>query len=163
MYVSHPVPNGRVLLVPELRGGWAGWCVAMGDRTATEGSSGCGEVTTTSTEPIFAEGYCDEAETRIDVYVLTTSEVAAVSVYGGQPIPTTTNATLPDGLRAAAVEMLRHGGQPNIEPHCPHVTPPNTDGKPIARNGEPGRPQAFKLPGTRHWKHRRVHQGAPAS
>ena len=151
-YISRPVPNGHVLLVPELSGGWAGWCVATGDRTATEGSSGCGAATTTSTGPIFAEGDCEEDETGIEVYALTTSEVAAVSIDGGTPIPTTTNATLPDGLRAAAVEVLRHNGRPSIEPHCPRITPLNAHGKPIRRLGKPSTPQALKLPGTRQWE-----------
>lgn len=151
-YVSRPVPNSHVLLVPELQGGWAGWCVATGYRTMTEGGSNCGELATTSTGPIFYEVGCDESETAIHLYALTASEVAAVSVYGGPPIPTKTNVTLPDGLRAAAVEVLRHNGQPSIEPHCPRMTPIDAHDKPIARKGQPGRPQTFKIPGTRQWK-----------
>jgi hypothetical protein len=151
-YVSQPVPNSHVLLVPELRGGTAGWCLATGYQTRTEGSSGCGGLTRTSTGPIFAEGGCEEGETRIDTYALTTSEVAAVSVAGGRPIPTTTNATLPNGLRAAAVEVLRNHGRPSIEGHCPRLTPLNVRGKPIGRGGKVGSPQAFILPGTRQWE-----------
>jgi hypothetical protein len=154
-YVSRPAPNGHVLLVPELRGGWAGWCVTTGYRTATEGSSGCGEATTTSTGPIFDEAGCTESETAIRVYALTTSEVAAVSVYGGPPIPTTTNSTLPDGLRAAAVEVIRHNGHPSIEGGgalCPRLTPLDARGRPVRRTGRPGRPQAVGLPGTLHWE-----------
>jgi len=154
-YVSRPLPNGHVLLVPELRGGSSGWCVATGYRTAMERGSGCGQATTTSTGPIFDEAGCDESETAIHLYALTTSEVAAVSVYGGSPIPTTTNSTLPDGLRAAAVEVVRHNGQPNIEGGgalCPRLTPLDAQGKPISRRGEPGRPQAVELPGTLHWE-----------
>jgi hypothetical protein len=80
---------------------------------------------------------------------LTTSEVTAVSVDGGTPIPTTTNTTLPDGLRAAAVEVLRHNGLPG---HCPRLTPLDAHDKPIRREGKPGTPQAFQLPGTLHWR-----------
>jgi hypothetical protein len=110
-------------------------------------------LTTTSTGAIFAETGCEGAGERgIDIYALTTSEVVAVSVAGGMPIPTTTNFTLPDGLRAAAVEVLGHNGAPNIDRHCPHMTPLDAHGKPIARKGKPGRPQAFKLPGTRQWQ-----------
>jgi hypothetical protein len=153
VYVSRPVPDSHVLLVPELQGGWAGWSLATGYRTTTESGGSGGPLRTTSTGPIFAEGGCEGgSETAIDVYALTTSEVVAVSVDGGTPIPTTTNATLTDGLRAAAVEVLRHNGRPSIEPHCPHVTPLNADGKPVARKGKLGRPQAFKLPGTRRWE-----------
>lgn len=148
-YVSRPVPNSHVLLVPELQGGWAGWSLATG----TGGGSGGGQVTTTSTGPIFAEGGCEGGSERgIDVYALTTSEVAAVSVAGGMSIATTTNPTLPDGLRAAAVEVLPHNGRPNIELHCPRLTPLDTHGKPILRRGKPGRPQAFRLPGTLQWE-----------
>ena len=117
-------------------------------------SSGCGELTITSTGPIFAEGGCDENETSIETYALTTSEVAAVSVAGGMPIATTTNSTLPDGLWAAAVEVLRHNGRPSVERqrHCPRLTPLDAHGKPISRTGKRGRPQAFRLPRTRQWE-----------
>jgi hypothetical protein len=151
-YVSRPAPGSRVLLVPELQGGWAGWNLATGYRTMTAGSEGSGPLRTTSTGPIFAEGSCEENEKRIDVYALTTSEVAAVSVAGGMPIATTTNSTLPDGLRAAAVEVLRHDGQPNSRRSCPRLTPLNANGQPILRPGKPGPPQAFILPGTRLWE-----------
>jgi hypothetical protein len=152
-YVSRPVPNSHVLLAPELRGGTAGWCLATGYQTATESSGGCGELTPTSTGPIFPEEGCDESETGIHVYALTTSEVAAVSVYGGMPIPTTTNSALPDGLRAAAVEVLRHNGHPSIGLHCPRMTPLDADGKPI---GDPGKRAARlrfakRLSGTKRW------------
>jgi hypothetical protein len=148
-YVSRPVPNSHVLLVPELQGGWAGWSLATGYRTITEGS---GQLRTTSTGPIFAEGSCEENNRRIKVYALTTSEVAAVSVAGGVPIATTTNPTLPVGLRAAAVEVLRHDGQPNSRLSCPRLMPLDASGKPIERRGKVGRPQAFILRGTRVWE-----------
>jgi hypothetical protein len=144
-----------VQLVPELLGGTAGWCLATGYRTTTEGGSGCVELTSTSTGPIIDEAGCDETETAIHIYPLTTSEVAAVSAYGGPPIPTTTNSTLPDGLRAAAVEILRHNGHPSIKigsAPCPRLTPLDAHAKPIIRKNKPGRPQAFTLPGTRHWE-----------
>jgi hypothetical protein len=152
VYVARSLPNSHVLLVPELRGGWAGWSLVTSYRTPTEGGSGGVQVTATSTGPIFAEGGCGESETSIEVYALTTSEVAAVSLAGGMPIPTTTNSTLPDGLRAVAVEVLRHNGRPSFGSHCPRLTPLDANGKPIVRKGGPGRPQAFKLPGTRKWE-----------
>jgi hypothetical protein len=154
-YVSRPTPNGHVLLVPELRGGWSGWCVATGYRTATEGSSGCGEAATTFTGPIIDEAGCEESERAIQIYALTTSEVAAVSVYGGPPIPTRTNSTLPDGLRAAAVEVIRRDGHPNIKGGgalCPRLTPLDARGRPIRRMGRSGRPQAVGLPDRLHWE-----------
>ena len=148
-YVSRSVPDSHVLLVPELQGGWAGWNLATGYRTMTEGS---GPLRTTSTGPIFAEGSCRENKSRIEVYALTTKEVKAVSVAGGMPILTTTNPTLPDGLRAAAVEVLRQDGQPNSRLHCPLVVPLDAQGRPIRKLGKPGRPQAFILPGLRLWE-----------
>jgi hypothetical protein len=150
-YVSRAVPNSHVLLLPALWGGTAGWCLATGYQTRTEGGSGCGGLTRTSAGPIFAEGGCEESETWIHIYALTTSEVAAVSVAGGKPIATTSNSTLPDGLRAAAVEVLRHNGRPSIQ-HCPRLTPLDAHGKPMGRSGKPGRPQEFSLPGTQEWE-----------
>ena len=86
-YVSRPVPSGHVLLVPELLGGWAGWCVATGYKTTMESSAGCVEATTTSTGPIVAKVGCESDATKIDIYALTTGEVMSVSVYGGTQIP----------------------------------------------------------------------------
>ncbi len=152
VYVSRAVPNSHVLLVPELQGGTAGWCLATGYETSKEGSSGCEELTKTSTGPIVAES-CEESETRIRIFALTTSEVVAVLVYGGAPIPTTTNATLPDGLRTAAVEVLRHDGHPSIGLRCPRMTLLDADGKPIRDAGRRAARLRFasRLPGTKEW------------
>lgn len=150
--VSRPAQNSHVLLVPELRGGMAGWCLATGYETRTEGSSGCGELTT-STGPIFVEKDCDESQAGIHLYALTTGEVAAVSVYGGTPIPTTTNATLPDGLHAVAIEVLRHNGHPSVGLDCPRMTPLDVDGKPMRYAGKRAARLTFasRLPGTKEW------------
>lgn len=102
-----------MLLVPDLDVGVAGWCLATGTETANGGSSGCG-APRTSMGPILAES-CEESPTAIHVYLLTRGQVAAVSVAGGRPIPTRVNRTLPDGLRAAAVEVLRHNGEPHLK------------------------------------------------
>lgn len=146
-YVSRPAPNSHVLLVPELQGGTAGWCMATATETATEGSSGCG-APRTSTGPIFAQGDCQGNDTKLDTFVLTTGEVAAVSVAGGPPIPTHANSTLPDGLRAAAIEVLRNQGKPWP---CPLVTPLAANGRPIRKRGITGKPLLFRLPGTQRW------------
>jgi hypothetical protein len=151
-YVSRPAPNGYVRLVPELKGGWEGWCVATGYQTTTEG---CGEATTTSTGPIIDEAGCAESETAIHIYALTTSEVAAVSVYGGSPIPTTTNSTLPNGMRAAAVEVIRHNGHPDIRGGgalCPRLAPLDARGVLVRSTERPGRPQLVELPDGLHWE-----------
>jgi hypothetical protein len=142
-YVSRPTPNSHVSLMPALQGGRAGWCLATSYETAMgEGGAGCGALTT-STGPIFAGIGCSESETGIQIYALTTKEVAAVSAYGGAPIPTTTNATLPDGLRAAAVEVLRHDGQPSLWPHCPRLTPLGAKLQPIRNAGDHPEPLEF--------------------
>ncbi len=159
-YVSRPAPNSHVLLVPELQGATAGWCMATATETATEGSSGCG-APRTSTGPIFAEGGCQGNDTRLDTFVLTTSEVAAVSVAGGPPIPTHANSTLPDGLRAAAVEVLRNKGKPWP---CPRVTPLAANGRPIRKRGKPGRPLLVThCPVHGAGQNPRIHQPGPAS
>lgn len=151
-FISRPVPNSHVLLVPELQGGRAGWCLATGYRTKTEGSSGCGGITS-SRAPIFPGEGCEEDKTAIRAYALTTSQVAAVSVYGGVPIPTTTNSSLPDGLRAAAVEILRHNGHPSIGSHCPQLVPLGANGTPVQVGGKRAAELKFseKLPGAKQW------------
>jgi hypothetical protein len=141
VYVSRPIPDSHVFLVPELSGGRAGWCLATSYRTATGGGSECGGLRR-STGPLFAGVGCDEGETNIHVYALTTREVVAVSAYDGTPIPTTTNATLPDGLRAVAVEVLRHHGQPSIQLNCPRLTPLGAKLRPI-RGADKHKPLEF--------------------
>lgn len=150
---SNPAPGGHVSLVPVLGSVGAGWCIAAGVRSGTKGSSGCGWGARTSTGPIFAEGGCQENETRTFVFVLTTSEVAAVAVDGGAPIATFSNATLPDGLRAAAVELLGHEAQPKpgVRIGCPRLTPLDASGRPILRKGRPGAPLFVRLP-RRDWE-----------
>jgi hypothetical protein len=148
-YVSRSVLNSHVLLVPDLQGGWAGWSLATGHQAMVEG---VGPLRRTSSGPIFAEGSCVQNKSRIDVYAVTESDVAAVSVAGGMPVPTTTNSTLPDGLRAAAVEVLRRNGEPNSGLSCPHITPLDSHDRPIRSGSKPSGPQAFILPGTRLWE-----------
>lgn len=162
-FVSRPVPKGHVLLMPELQGGWAGWSMTMSYQTATEGGSSDGPLTRTSTGPIFAEGSCEESKFGIKVYVLTTQEVAAVSMAGGMPIPTATNSTLPDGLRAAAVEIVRQNGRPSIGLHCPRRTALDAHGKLI--NGRASRVGHKRLdcPARGTGKSPHVHQGALAN
>jgi hypothetical protein len=149
-YISRSAPHGHVLLVPELQGGSAGWCVA----TAAENTSGCGGVQT-STGPVFAEAGCNSGEGKTDVYALTTSKVRAVSVDDGSSIPTSTNVTLPDGLRSVAVEIRGQKGQapPDIrDGPCPRLTPLNANLRPIQQPSKRGTPLDIKLPGTLRWE-----------
>lgn len=144
-YITRPISNSQVLLLPEFQGGRVGWCMAtiVG---GIEGSSGCGGPSV-STGPIFAEA-CQENESRIDLFVLTASEVRAVSVGGGPQIPTHTNQTLPGGLRAAAIEVVRDKGLPS---GCLGVMPLDARGAPIVGRGKRRIRLAFTLPETRHW------------
>lgn len=152
MSVVRAAPDSHVLLVPELDVGVAGWCMATATKTTNEGSSGCG-APAPSTGPVLAEG-CEESSTAIHVYVLTRGEVAAVSVAGGRPIPTRVNPTLPDGLRAAAIEVLRHDGEPHLtfgRRPCLRMTLLGTNGKAIQGRGRRNTPLAAVLPGAQLW------------
>jgi hypothetical protein len=126
--------------------------MAVATSTARTGTTGC-DVPRTSTGPIFAES-CESSEAAIDVYLLTRGEVAAVSIAGGRTIPTRANPTLPDGLRAAAIELIRHNGQPGLKFQlgCPPVTPLDARGAAIHRRGKRGAPLAMTLPGTEGWE-----------
>lgn len=148
-YVSRPARNGHVLLVPTLRGGSAGWCMA----TAAEGTAGCAEPRT-STGPIVAEDGCDRAEGETNLYALTTSSVAAVSVEGGHPIPTRADPALPSGLRSVVVELLGRKGQahPGLRLACPHMIPLDAKAEPIQQLAKPAMPLDLKLPGTLRWE-----------
>jgi hypothetical protein len=110
-----------------------------------EGSSGCDSVGPTSTGPIFAQGGCQGIAERSFEFLLTRSDVKAVSVDGGAPIPTTTNSTLPDGLRAAAIEVTGYSSTEHSLV-CPPATPLDTDGKPITARGRRAVSLAYFLP-----------------
>lgn len=146
-YVARAAPHGRVQLVPVLQGGEAGWCMATETKTATEGSAGCAEPTT-STGPIFAES-CNASKTRIDLYAITKEEVASVSVAGSASVRTVADPTLPGGLRSVAVEVLRRKGRPAP---CPHLTAFGRDGKAIRTHGGRGAPLAINVAPARSWQ-----------
>ena len=145
-FLAHAAPHSHVLLVPSLLGGTAGWCMATATSIpGTGGSSGCGG-SRTSSGPIFTES-CEGAESRTVVYALTTAEVAAVSVAGSTAIATTSNPTLPEGLRALAVELQGYRWQPkNPETHpCPPMVPFDGAGQPVERVAKPTVPLLLLL------------------
>jgi hypothetical protein len=150
--VSSPAPGGHVSLVAVLGSVGAGWCVAVSYGTPGQGSSGCGGGRT-STGPIFATVGCEGSESRTFIFVLATSEVAAVAVDGGAPIATFSNTTLPDGLRAAAVEVRGHEvhPKPGVRLSCPKLTPLDASGAPILRRGRRGAPLFVRFP-RRRWE-----------
>lgn len=146
-YVIRAAPNGHVFLVPKLNGGSAGWCMATGWKNTMEGSSGCAAPRVFA-GPIIAQT-CERDESRIEVYALTAGNVSAVSVAGAKSsIVTTSNPTLPRGIRDAAIELIPQGGHSNV---CPKVTAIDRRGKQIRQVERRSAPLAFVLPARRHW------------
>jgi hypothetical protein len=165
-YVSGPARGAYVRLVPDLEGGAVGLCMATGVEAAYGGGGSCG-APPTSTGPVFAET-CEVDESvsytgapRVGrrssvtiVYALVRAEVAAVSVAGGSPVATHTNPTLPEGLRAVAVELHTRLGrfQRRRELRCPHLTPLDAELRPIPQRGEPSAPLERRLPAKLWWR-----------
>jgi hypothetical protein len=147
-YRWRATPGARVSLVPVLAAGRAGWCMQTVTRivtgNVTSSSRACPEPPT-STGPIFAEG-CEDGEEGAIVFVLTQRDVASVSIAGGRRIPTTTNATLPEGLRAASLQAPEYGPKLGFLRHCPAVTAFAASGKAITRSARHGIPLAASLP-----------------
>src|SRR4029077_3659650 len=92
-----------------------------------------------------------------DVLVLTRGDVGAVKAVGETPIRTESNAALPTGLRAAALEApgYRIANRPFLagDPWspCPRVTALSATGDPINERGRSSVPLVFRLP-MRHWE-----------
>lgn len=103
--------------------GNAGWCMAAGN----ESSGGCGGGAGKPSKAIVAET-CRGAGSHVDVSVLTRGDAVAVAVKGGSPIATFTNATLPDGIRAAAIEVSQRNRRID---GCPKVAAFDRHGDPI--------------------------------
>ena len=104
----------------------------------------------TSTGPIYAE-ICDDGSNEEGpvVFVLTTSEVASVSIENGARVPTATNATLPDELRGATLRRAGDERVPGLERNCPAVTAFDASGVTIPVQGDAaGTPMTSKLPTT---------------
>lgn len=89
-------------LLPPLQGGSVGWCVAF--EFHGSGSWGCPADPVVG-KPIVDEDWGGSSPPPVtDGEALTLSNVRAVSVDGGPPIPTYTRPGLPFGLRAVAVD-----------------------------------------------------------
>jgi hypothetical protein len=125
--VSSASKNHKVLLVPPIDAGWAGWCLA----TQPEGGCAAGR----SRPPIIAETWESSSLPTVTVgYALTTSRVVSVSIDGGSSIPTSAETALPDGLRAVVIEI------PGLNPErerLPRFTPLDAKGDMIRQS--PGR------------------------
>ncbi len=88
--------------MPSIQGGGVGWCIAF----EFHGSSSWGcPADPTAEKPIVHEDWGGSSPPPVtDGEALTLSNVHAVSIGGGPPIPTYTRPGLPFGLRAVAVE-----------------------------------------------------------
>jgi len=98
-----------VVLFPHAGAGGGGWCVR------TVRGRGCPTaLRPVSAGPILIEdwtGTSSSTEAPVDkAVVLTTSDAVAVSLEGRAPIPTRAGPGLPDGLRAAVVELRGGSG-----------------------------------------------------
>jgi hypothetical protein len=143
------VRNEEVLLVPPVEGGLAGWCIAVksGECIAARAFRG----------PIVAETWSGYGSLPLRNFVrkgivLTTSEVAAVAINGGRPIPTRAESVLPYHLRAAIVEI--RGGSPQHVPgfNMPvprplRFTPLDSRREPIPRETDGRGSFVFAIPG----------------
>jgi hypothetical protein len=162
----------EVLLLPVLRGGAAGWCIAVAP------GGGC-PISRLKNGPIVAENWIagggvksigagnairanTEPSDRAEGFALTTSQVAAVAVDGSRPIATRRGPGLPQGLREVVVRV--HGAwAPEVEkpslfgrpPHMapaglPRFTPLRRAGAPLTQRSEEGPLAVHELAG-RSW------------
>jgi hypothetical protein len=115
--------NEAVALLPPLNAGEAGWCLL----TVREGveSEGCGA--TRAGFPIIAERlHGGGSPSEVGGIALTTSDVAAVSIDGGHPLPTRPESLLPNGMRAVVWRMP--GANANGSQFPPRITPVSAKG-----------------------------------
>jgi hypothetical protein len=149
--------GAQVSLVPVLDAANAGWCMQTLTETVTATETVRGRACLqppTSTGPVLAET-CDGrvGEKGAIVFALTQSDVASVSIAGGAQIPTTTNATLPDGLRTVSLQapeyILTRGF---FQEHCPAVSAFDASGNLIPMHPGRGFPLAARLL-RRTWAH----------
>ena len=101
----------------------------------TRRSWACRRAGTTTAGPIFAVSCGTENEDPA-MYVLTQKDVASVVIGRGAPVRTSANSTLPDGLRAAALEARGYEPRRGFK-HCPTVTPFDSSGRAIPTRTAP--------------------------
>jgi hypothetical protein len=136
------ISTEEVLLVPSANAGWAGWCIVR-----AHGGEGCGAVIRAA-YPILGEtwsGHSTPATT--EGYVLTTEQVAAVSVGGGAPV-STYGLTSPSGLRGVVVrihgrELLREVARGS---RAPRFTPLDARGRAIRESAGRSARLGFEVP-----------------
>lgn len=154
-YQSIRAKNERMLLVPDIEVGNAGWCVLVPRKKV-----GCEAERLTA--PILKQDWSSSAPPQVtEGTALTTSQVAAVSVDGGPRIPTRSVHGLPDGLRAVAVELpgyeLKRVGRGGVRPR---FTPFDARGRRIPQRLTRLRLTAFEIPSERVAEPARLRKGA---
>lgn len=129
----------EVFLTAPVQGGSVGWCVVH--TTATGSGFDC-PLALTPGRPILNESWDGSSPPPVSQgLVLTSGEVAAVSVNGGPPIPTHTEPGLPYGLRAALLEL----NGPSATAPLPELTPLNVSGQALTQPWMRPRPTAYGL------------------
>lgn len=141
------VAGGQVMMVPEVSAGWAGWCVAIVTRQASECPNDPGK-----SGPILSESWSAGGSVT-EGAALTTSEVATVAVNGSRPIATQTASAVAGalGLRSVIVEIRRKKVRTEDSKSLPHFTPRNAKGAAIRRPVGPGVPLGVTVP-IRSWQ-----------
>lgn len=151
--------SAQVVLLPNhLRAGIGGWCLT----TVDAGGSGCPTYRLPTrlgpfAGPIVVEFWTSRSPPPVnEAIILTTAEVAAVSVEGGPPLRTHADPLLPDNMRAAVVE-LRGGSARQVlgistPPPLPrsYVAALNSKGESIPQTRVHGAPLEFQVP-RRSW------------
>lgn len=149
------VSHEEVVLLPRLGAGEGGWCLT------TISAVGCPTLHLPVFQgPIVIENWSGQgssSQTPVrEAVILTTSQVAAVSLEGRAPIATRAESVLPNHLRVAVVE-LRGGSGGRVlgitaPPALPrsHFTALDSKGEAIPQRRTPGPPLEFEVP-SRSW------------
>lgn len=121
--------EGNLLLLPSVEAGQAGWCMmSEGEAVRVSSSGGNGCTATRSHPPIVAESWGSYGPPHVaQGLILTTSEVSAVTAGNGPAVFTRRENELPDGLRAAMLEVKSGSELKRLQ-----ATPLDRNGNPIA-------------------------------
>jgi hypothetical protein len=146
--LSQVVRDYEVLLVPNLQGGVAGWCLTV----VQEGVRGCA-APRTSLGGVFAEGCEPTKSSNVEVYALTNSDVKTVSIGGGPAVATRATAALIGGLRSVVVEIQGSANMVSRDREfCPSVTLVGSRGSSNSGRGLQGPPLEVVLAGRQEWR-----------
>jgi hypothetical protein len=149
----------EVILQPFIGGGGGGWCVTTLRRSAP---GMCPSYRMPVFRgPIIIENWSGESSsTKVPVdeaVILTTGEVAAVSLEGSTPIATYAESALPNHMRAVVVDLRGGSGERVLGVEAPlpfprtHFAALNPRGEVIQETHTPGPPFEFRLP-SQSWK-----------